>query len=245
MPDFNGVIQWLSKKFYPSGRAFKIPVGSNLENLHIALAISEDKAYNDALAVLHSILPDNSFFTEEDATDWERRLGMISNPAVDLEDRKLAIARKLGYPGAQPAHGHYLYLQDQLQKAGFNVYVYENRFPNYPDDGTYYTRTPFEVASDVSPIDALSILSVVQHGDIQHGDAQHGIRYNDMVVNYIEEEKDARFDTGGSFRSTFFIGGDPIGSFASVPVARKDEFRELILKQKQVQDVGFLFINYI
>lgn len=245
MPDFNEAILFLTKKLYPSGRAFKMAQGSNLERLHLGLGISEDKAYNDALSVLHSILPDNIYFTADDATDWERRLGMISNPLVDLEDRKLAIARKLSYPGSQPAHGHYLFLQDQLQKAGFNVYVYENRFPNYPDDGTYYTRTPFEVAADISPIDALTLITEVQHGDFQHGDSQHGIRYNNIIANYIDQAKDMAFDIGGSFRSTFFIGGDPIGSFASVPAAREAEFRELILKMKQVQDIGFLFINYI
>lgn len=212
--------------------------GSNLERLHLGLSISEDKAFNDALAVLNSILPDNVFFTADDASDWERRLGMISNPLVDLEDRKLAIARKLSYPGVQPAHGHYLYLQNQLNKAGFNVYVYENRFPNYPDDGTYYTQTPLDVSGDPS------ILDEVQHGDIQHGDSQHGIRYNNVIANYIDEEKDKAFDIGGSWRCTFFIGGSPLGTFASVPAVRKDEFRELILKVKQVQDIGFLFINY-
>lgn len=244
MPDFNAIILSLTKQLYPSGRAFKMPVEGNLEYLHYALALSEDRAYNDALAVLHSILPDNAFFTVDDAADWERRLGLTTNTLVDLEDRKLAIARKIGYPGSQPAKGHYLNLQNQLQKAGFNVYVYENRFPTYPDDGTYFTRTPYDVAADIDPVAALTLLSIVQHGDIQHGDTQHGVRYNNMIVNYIEEEKDARFDIGGSFRSTFFIGGNPIGSFANVPLIRKNEFRELILKQKQVQDVGFLFITY-
>lgn len=238
MPDFTEVILSLTKKLYPTGRAFKMAQGSNLERLHLGLLMSEDRAFNDALSVLHSILPDNAFFTADDATDWERRLGMISNPLVDLEDRKLAIARKLSYPGVQPAHGHYLYLQDQLQKAGFDVYVYENRFPNYPDDGTYYTQTPFEVSLD------LTILDEVQHGDIQHGDSQHGYRYNNVIANHIDEELDKDFDVGSSWRSTFFIGGNPLGTNAFVPLIRKDEFRELILKVKQVQDIGFLFITY-
>ncbi len=238
MSDFTEIILSLTKRLYPTGRAFKMAQGSNLERLHLGLSISEDRAFNDALAVLNSILPDNVLFTADDASDWERRLGMISNPLVDLEDRKLAIARKLSYPGVQPAHGHYFYLQNQLNKAGFNVYVYENRFPNYPDDGTYYTQTPLDVSGDPS------ILDEVQHGDIQHGDSQHGLRYNNVIANYIDEEKDKAFDLGGSWRSTFFIGGSPLGTFASVPAVRKDEFRELILKVKQVQDIGFLFINY-
>ena len=71
-----------------------MPENSYLENLMYALSLSENQAYNDALAIQNSILPDNAEFTADDATDWERRLGMIISPLVDLELRKLAIRRK-------------------------------------------------------------------------------------------------------------------------------------------------------
>lgn len=227
----------LTKQLYPTGRAFKMPAGGSLEKLHLALIESEVQAYNDAIAIKNNILPDNTSFTADDATDWERRLGLITNSAVPLADRKLAIIRKMNAPGANPAKGHYLYLQDQLRKAGFDVYVFENRFGSYPSG--FFTQTPLALTGDTG------LITAIQHGDFQHGDAQHGGYYNNKVVNHIDEAKDLTFSIGNNYRSTFFIGGTPVGSFASVDADRKDEFRQLILKIKPVQTVAFLFINYI
>ncbi len=233
----------LVRQFYPTGRAFKVPVDGTLEKLHRAFGITQAQAYTDAIAILNAVLPDNDGFTTDDAADWERRLGMITNTLVSLTDRKLAIIRKLNAPGVNPAKGHYLYLQDQLQKAGFNVYVYENIFPDYPTG--YITQTPYDVVAAISPTDAATLLTKIQYGDFQYGDSQYGYRYNNIVANSIDENRDMAFNIGLNFRSTFFIGGNPIGSFANVDVARKIEFRQLILKTKPVQNIGYLFINYI
>ncbi len=227
----------LTRQFYPTGRAFRMPFGGYLETLHFALNISEMQAYNDAVSILNDILPDNDGFTEGDATDWERRLGLITNPAVSLEDRKKAIARKMNSPNRNPARQNYLYIEEQLQLAGFDVYVFENIFPNYPSG--YITQTPYEVSG------SSEIITLMQHGDFQHGDQEHGGFYNNKIVNYINEIDDYSFNIGQNFRCTFFIGGNPLGTFANVPEARHDEFRQLILTLKPVQTVGYLFINYI
>jgi hypothetical protein len=226
----------LTRQLYPTGRAFKMPFDGYFEKLHKGLAESEVQAYSDAVAIHYSILPDNENFTTDDATDWERRLGLINNPSASLSDRKLAIKLKLNQPGINPAKSNYKYLESQLQAAGFSVYVYENRFPLYPDG--YETQTPIEVSGD------LSLLQPVQHGDFQHGDIQHGSVFTNKIVNHIDELKDLYFDLGGSYRASFFIGGSPLGSTATVPLIRKNEFRQLILKNKPVQNVGFLFIQY-
>lgn len=212
-----------------------MPNNGWMQGLFTALSLSENAAYQDALAVLHAILPDNDNFTADDATDWERRLGLITNSAVPLADRKLAIQRKMNHPGDIKARQHYLYVQGQLQAAGFDVYVFENRF----DDGMggLETRSPFDIVGGGT--------TEVQHGDIQHGDAQHGGAFSNIVANYIDETQDSLFYISPNLRSTFFIGGTPIGTYANVPVARKDEFRQLILKLKPAQTVAYLFINYI
>lgn len=217
----------LTKSLYPTGRAFKIPSSGDLEKLHFALAVSEAQAYEDATSILYAILPDNLNFTTDDATDWERRLGMITNSLISLTDRKKAIIRKLNSPGANPAKGHYLNLQRQLQLAGFDVYVYEN-IP---------AQTPFAFSG-------INTTQTIQHGQIQHGQSQHGVTYTNKIANYIDESKDLYFNLGGSYKSTFFIS-DLYGGLANVPLARKAEFRQLILKIKQVQSIGFLFVNYI
>ena len=154
----------LTRQLYPTGRAWKLPFNGYFETLHKALALSEERAYNDAVSTLYSLLPDNPNFTTADATDWERRLGLITNTTTALSIRMMAIKRKMQSPGANPAKGHYLHLQNQLQLAGFNVYVYENIIYNYPTGFSQYDPAA------INPV----ILSAYEHGQKQHGDLVHG-----------------------------------------------------------------------
>ena len=246
----------LTDQLYPSGRAFKLFKNSDLKKLHQALGLSEERAYNDALSVLDSILPDNDNFSSDDASDWERRLGMITNESVSLDSRKSAILRKMNHPGTIPARQHYLYLQGQLRSAGFDVYVHENRFF---EGGIWVTKTPEELTivdlatqmGDAQMGDfqmggtVISLGTSVQMGDAQMGDFQMGGSFNNKIVNYIDETIDETFNVGDNLRSTFFIGGTPVGQFSSVPLSRKDEFRQLILKIKPAQTVGYLLVNYV
>jgi len=225
----------LTKQLFPTGRAFRLNEESFKERLHKALAESEARAYSDAVSILDSAIPDNENFTTQDAEQWEHRLGLITNNLVSLEDRKAAIERKMNHPGTIKPRQHYLYLQAQLQAAGFDVYVHENRFPL--GGGAYETKTPQELSGDSG--------NVVQHGDIQHGDAQTGTGSWDLVANSIDEDLDLTFNIGSNLKSTFFIGGPYVGDFADVEESRKLEFRQLILRVKPVQTIAYLFINYV
>jgi len=230
-------ITQLTKQLYPKGRAFNMPVDSIFEKLHAAITLSEARAYNDSIATLNVILPDNMNFTADDATRWEERLGLITNTSVSLADRKLAIIRKINHPGTIPARQNWLYLQEQLQAAGFDVYVYENIFA-----GTTMTPTDILGAAIVGIAEHDPNL---EHGQAEHGSIETGSVYEDCVANYIDELLDAWFDVGANLRNTFFIAGPYIDQFADVELIRKEEFRQLILKIKPVQTVGFLFINYV
>lgn len=255
-------IRLLTSVLYPTGRAYKGPTGGWRDKLHRAMGIHEAKAYADNLATLSAILPDNDNFTADDATDWERRLGLITNLSVPLADRKAAILRKMNHPGTIKARQHYLYLQGQLQLAGFNVFVHENRF----DDGNGGLVT-IDISEFIGiGIDGIGTHGEFEHGEIEHGDAttvfpelftfathgefshgemEHGgFTYNEVVANEISAAADFGFNTGSNLRSTFFIGGEEIGTFASVPANREAEFRQLILRIKPVQTIGFLLINY-
>lgn len=228
-----------TRKMYPTGRAFRMPEGGELDTLHEALLITENQALVDAISILDSALPDNDNFTEEDATMWERRLGMVTNIATPLADRKLAIIRKMNHPGTIKARQHYLYMQGQLQAAGFNVYVYENRFPTYPSGFT--TKTPSVFALTTYPMVTLQYSAT----DLQYGDVQYGITEGNKIANRMNQSLDNYFNVGDNFRSTFFIGGPYPGEFANVLASREEEFRQLIFKLKPAQTVGFLLINYI
>jgi len=229
----------LVAQLYPKGRAFKMVVEGYRESLHRAIAIRKEVLLNDILSTFDSAIPDNANFTSGDASAWEKRLGMVTDTTVDLEDRKAAIIRKMNYPGQYAARGHYLFLQEQLKKAGFAVFVYENRF----DDGLggYYTKDPLSLGgTGVSN----------QYGDFQYGDSQYGSYFDQIIANNLDAELDRGFDVGANLKSTFFIGGEKVGAeysgeVADVPANREVEFRQLVLQLKPVQTIGYLFINYV
>jgi len=133
-------------------------------------------------------------------------------------------------------------LERELRAAGFDVYVYENRF----DDsmGGLMTRGPLDVSGGIGGIGGI----YVQYGNIKYGNGSYGSYFGNfgkIVVNSIFNEEDLLFNVGSNLRSTFFIGGTPIGTFANVDATREIEFRELILKIKPVQTVAYLLVSYV
>lgn len=227
----------LTHQLYPSGRAFWMPVGGDMEKLHLGINESLDQSYQDALTLFSGLLPDNSDFNESDAANWERVYGITTNAGLPLQQRMNAIYQKIAFPGGQPARQNYLFIQGELQQAGFDVYVYENIFSD--GMGGFTTKTPQQISSDPS------IFTQVRYGQVRYGQSRYGNVLNNKIANSVNESDDLHFDIGGDLTGTFFIGGPTLGSFANVPAARHDEFRQLILQLKPTQNVGFLFINYI
>lgn len=244
----------LFKQLLPNGRAFYVPFDGWMEKLNTALGGdgtnkmgTYERAYNDAVSVLDSILPDNDNFTDgtadplnNDCNDWERRLGLIQYGITSAStptrlQRMAAIAVKMAYPGSDRPRQSAGYLQDQLQAAGFNVFVYENIF--MPGG---VTKTPAQILSSTYPS---AIHGFTQHGQVQHG--QLPLKRVTKIANYIEESKDALFVIGSNYRSTFFIAGAAIDTFADVSIYRKAEFRQMILRLKPAHMCGFMFVNYI
>lgn len=228
----------LSKQLFPTGRAFKVSEGSEKEKYIKGGIQGEKRAYGDALSILDSILPDNDNFDTDDAAKWEKSLGLITNNAVPLSDRKMAILRKMNYPGTVKPRENYRFMQAQLQAAGFDVYVYENRFSD--GMGGYVTLTPVMFSYE-----SFGLLEV-QLGDLQLGDFQlGGLTVVDKIANSLDPVKDRLFNTGSNLKSTFFIGGNSQGSWADVDANRETEFRQLVIKLKPLQTVGFLLIDFV
>lgn len=227
----------LTKSLYPTGRAFKMPFGGFFEKLHNGIAVTEAQAWNDALSIMDSTLPDNPNFTADDAAIWEKRLGLITNVAIPLSDRELAIARKMNHPGAIKARQSAIYVQGQLQAAGFNVYVFPNKFSD--GMGGYVAKTPFEIDPSF-PVNSYEHDPLIEHGDIEHGGTE-----TNKVANSIFSSVDDAFLIGANYIFTFFIGGTPLGTYANVSAIREAEFRQLILKLKPDQEVAFLFVHYV
>ena len=146
-----------------------------------------------------------------------------------------AIKRKINHPGTIPARQHWIYLEKTLQDAGFDVWVHENRFF---EGGMWVTKKP----EDLNPNFTTGSLT---HGSpLQHNQQQHGGVLRDKIVNSLSPRVDRIFNLGNNFRSTFFIGGEILGTFASINEQRETEFRQLVLKTKPVQSVAFPFIDF-
>lgn len=228
------------------------------------LFMAESKTYatffDNAISVLNSLIADNDNFDETDADNWERVLSLFISE-LTLEQRKAAIIRKQAYPNGILERAYYEFLQQQLQDAGFSVYVHENRFADGsggwdvqdPDD---LTSTPYELGS-------------TEFGVADFAGGTAGISYS-ITANYLDEDKDNLFYSGilnqaqfgqaqmgisefqraenldreTGLRYSFFICGSSFPDMATVPCERKDEFRQLVLTLKHNHIIGFLLINY-
>jgi len=252
MSDTRDKILKLVKQLYPSGRAFYMPFGGASEKTHRALAESQATAYEDCLSILNDILPDNDYFSADDATAWERRLGIISSPGVSLEDRKKAIALKLNYPVTEAPRQHYKYIEKQLQAAGFNVWVHENNFSGStttpedwlsPEEATLHADDILHAADTYHR--SLSFIGSYHADDIYHADdLLHGVKFDNIVANHIDRTIDSEFVVGSNYRFTFYIAGETMPDFAIVNPQRENELRQLILQLKPAHTVALLFINF-
>lgn len=226
-----------------------------------AMLKSYERAYIDLRSLLNQTVADNEGFDAIDASNWERVFG-LSNNGLSIEDRRANILRRQSYPAGVAERGHYLLIQDELQKAGFDVYVHENRFPD--GAGNWEVQNPDNTGPQ------LEQFGLTEFGIGELGGEISGLDYT-ICANYIEESLDATFfeeesglnqfgesefgvgelETTTSvnidiqLRVTFFVGGEIYPSSATVPLDRKNEFRQLILKLKPAHTIAFLYINYV
>lgn len=172
------VLFGLVRQLYPTGRAFNIPENSTFEKLHKGLNVGFLRLVTDALLTLDANIPDNDNFTAEDAKVWEYRLGLFEEPNIPLSERMKAIRRKMAYPSNVSARQHPLFIQHQLQQAGFNVYIHENKFY---EDGELVYKLPDDII-DLG-------FEPTQHGPpTQHGTVQHGAAGFEVIANKIGTE---------------------------------------------------------
>lgn len=224
-----------TRQLYPTGMAFRLPVGSNFYNLHAGLGVSEVDAVNAATAVLDQILPDNDNFTEADATAWETKLQIpFPTSGTSLEDRKAAILRKMRHPGDILPRQSAEYIQNQLITAGFTgLIVIQNKFSGVVD-----------------PIAFTGGLYTEHGAGTLHGDTTEHGAINDTVADGVvisqlkQEDEIIQTQTSISYRASFIICANPYPSKVNIPASREREFRELICKIKPAHMAAYLFVNY-
>lgn len=228
----------LTNQLYPTGRAWRVFNGNNLEKVHRAINDIFLQFQEESSSLLNTVIPDNEFFTIEDCLYWEGKLGMITNNLLTLEQRRQIILNKLAFPKNIKSRQSLNYIQNQLNLYGFtDVKVYANIFQDI--NGNYYHKSPEELSNEIQ--------TETQHGGItQHGNStQHGDSNFDVIANDVNEEN---YSIGGNenLYATFFIAS-PVSLLekGSVSNSRKKEFKELVLKLKPAHLVAFTFINYI
>jgi len=143
-------IKALTKQLFPTGRVWRINPGSIKEKFVNGLLASEIRAYNNAVSILDSSLPDNPNFTVDDASAWEKRLGLADGTGIPLNQRMDAIKVQLNWPGTNPAKAALDYIQDVLQAAGYNICVHENLFITPGITWTLYSGTSLNTWTSIA-----------------------------------------------------------------------------------------------
>jgi hypothetical protein len=245
----------LTEQLYPTGRAFGVNKGGVRDLVDDALIIQESEFYDFSMGILDELLPDNDNFTAQFATNWEHRLGLITDPLVPLADRKAEIIRKMNHPGDIPARQSWDYMQQQLQLANFDsVYVHDNTTGMTVQQALSFSPLITQLGQgQLGQSNLANVLSVYgslfncnQLSNYNLGQANLGFCYNygQKVVNNIDWQKDEHFVINDWYK-VFYVGGVNIGDFASVSEVRREQLRQLILKIKPLDTVAVMFINYV
>ena len=203
--------------------------------------IPTDGTYNGRLLSIISIarkvlsiqdqrIPDNENFTSDDAENWERVFGIIPPAGSTLEDRKKVI---LSY-WSIPSYENRLtkdYLQEQLNIAGYDVQVVENRFYD-PLSNTFKV-----LADNDSEFDSNTFDSFVFDGT--------GYDPTEILMNYIDPAKEDPINLNEFNANNVIFIGHPTEPRANIDISKKSQFRELILKYKPAHMACMIFVNYV
>lgn len=232
-------------------------------NTQILLAETQALSdFNDKMdQLLAQKYPDNPVFDQEDTENWERVFGISPADSMTLEERRQVVVAKQQYPNGVIDRGHWKFIQDQLQANGFDVYLHENR----TEATEFTTQCGISQCSDETQCGGFNYPTEVFEA------VEPDPSYTEYCANYLEPELDATvFDPGGGtycgsaqcgddtqcsdpvfedrnqqLSYTCFVSAATYPNKADVPLDRKNEFRELLLKLKPAHVVMILYINYI
>lgn len=237
------------RSLLPRGKAFSFADNSIGNMLNKAYSKSIGKLYSDSYSIFDSIIPDTSNFTSDDALMWEKKLGIKASELTTLEIRKKAIIQKYNYPNSDAPRQHFSFIEKQLRDAGFNVRIYENnesgvtRTPEsilasigVPFHGDSYHSDDIFHASMISGLGASTHHEETTHSE----DITHNTGIFSLIANHIDERLDWDFPIWNNMRSTFFISGEVIEDFITIPEDRRNEFRQLVLQLKPAQSIGII-----
>lgn len=215
--DFSDKITTLSAQLYPTGRAWWKKKNSIFDKIHQALSLSESRVENDILNLQYDILADSVNMSLTATELWESVFGITAKGTIS--DRLSAIYQRQMYPNNELARQSKSFIQNQLQLAGFDVYLHN---------------------SNVSPNS--SIYGIFQYGQKKYNET---VQSYSLITNEVDETKERPYlisNIGEKF--IFVIGSEISGEYADVSLERKNEFRELVLRLKPAHSIAVLNINF-
>ena len=211
----------LTKQLFPTGRAFRIPSGGTFEKLLEGIALSEQRLVDTTLGLLNRIMADNIYFSLEDCADWEKRFAMGDNSAMYFDDRKSLIYRKYRYPGNVITRSSLLYIQHELQNAGFNVYLKDK-----VTSSQNFSFSQHEIDGEMGL-------------DTEHN--AYGV-YSDILANYPTQIE--LFPLDGL---TQFVRVEGLRAWQQAEVPKESEIslKRLLLILKPVEVIFLLNVRYV
>lgn len=200
-------------------------ISSVFGKLLFGLAGERVKAINSGIGILNQIIPDNEYYSADDATRAENLLGIYSEDSNTLENRKLSIYRKMQFPNNTKGRQHKSYLQHQLNQAGFNCKIYEwDDVKNYVISTEHSTGT--EHSSDTEHVSLLFP------------------SYDQIIANFINpNQEDEIMLTLSNVVNTFWISSADFNTPMNLPANRVTEFRNLILHIKPLYTIGLIKVT--
>lgn len=216
--DYTQSMTDLTNQLFPTGRAFWRPKGSTFQNLLEGIVESESRVQNSIMSLEYDFYADSTLMSNEAVEKWTSTFGIVCN-GTQVE-RIESVRQRQAYPSNILARQSDYFIQNELRNAGFDVYVYKG----YADEQA-------------------AILGGFLLGECVLG---KGTGVYSIIANNIDESLDAGFVLlGDGKKAVFTVSGQGFGVATTVPLVRKNEFRDLILKLKPAQTVGLLYINYV
>ena len=210
----------------PDAKAWRITIDKTLRRLFVGLTIAPSDARDYIDDVYADLFPD----TTRELDEWERQFGLT--PAALEADRRLNLAAEWSATGGQSPR----YIQDVLQLAGFDVYVYDWWDPAFPGYSTVYDPRLNTTVPTIGTVQASALSSQPEasgEGILGRPLANDHLANNpNYLVNILLDRKPPPLITSDpdTWKKFIYISGPTFGDVVSIDESRRVEFERLCLK---------------
>lgn len=236
----------LFKHLLPRAKAWSITKKKKLRDFFDGLTGTPDDVRSFYDDIFLDIFPE----TTREIEYWENQFGITPSPCNSTSQRRQALISAWKAQGGQSPR----YIQDTLQNSGFDVYIHEWWEPGTePPLGSHSCATPRDPGFWVNSGGTLLVNKILVitpdyiplcgEAEAECGEPNAGCgNYFDFINSYVEYTVPTDQSKWPYF---FYLGGATFGTFADIPLCKKEEFERFVLKIKPTQTWVVLLVNYI